>query len=353
MVPCNLSPLSYSRKRSGTLESDNFQKRQKFNSNESFVSNDGSYKQSNNNQFQNDIFDNFYNLTPVNVDPINSNSFSGDYITSNGSDSTCRMVNSPEYNFTTNGPFETSQNFSDQNQTFGQNFNENFQNASFQSRQNFTQNPQIYNQQNGNYNNHSDNNQYPTNNFLPQNVQFNYQQNNFYHPFNQVQNNFPQYNTFNNYNYHDFNSVPKAKLNYNNLSKFGNFPDNSSIINHYLYAEQLVDDWEQDHTNYWMKFKKGILPNCDEKNLKFGEWQPVEKVKSKNNRQNRHSKEVLTILQKEYKNHRFIGIEDREKLAEKIGITAKQIKIWFQNCRMKEKRDAIGMEKMKRLEKGE
>ena len=51
-----------------------------------------------------------------------------------------------------------------------------------------------------------------------------------------------------------------------------------------------------------------------------------------------HSVEATRILMAHYEQSHFISRENRIKLAQEIGLSDKQVKTWFQNQRMKEKR---------------
>lgn len=55
------------------------------------------------------------------------------------------------------------------------------------------------------------------------------------------------------------------------------------------------------------------------------------------------SRKMLQRLEGVYRVKRFISLEDKENLSRELGLTPLQVKIWFQNRRMKEKKMGLQM----------
>ncbi|XP_049870828.1 protein zerknuellt 2-like [Pectinophora gossypiella] len=62
-------------------------------------------------------------------------------------------------------------------------------------------------------------------------------------------------------------------------------------------------------------------------------------MKKKRNRTS-FSTEQLRALEQAFVQHRYINLESRKELSNRLQIDEKRIKVWFQNRRMKEKRDS-------------
>ena len=51
-----------------------------------------------------------------------------------------------------------------------------------------------------------------------------------------------------------------------------------------------------------------------------------------------YSKSQITSLEREYRNNNFITRQKREQIARDLKLTDRQVKIWFQNRRVKDKK---------------
>lgn len=81
-------------------------------------------------------------------------------------------------------------------------------------------------------------------------------------------------------------------------------------------------------------------PVCENQRPNFNNNVPENNVRVNEFKKKRtvYSQEMVQRLEGVYKVKRFISTNDKENLSRELGLTPLQVKIWFQNRRMKEKK---------------
>ena len=71
------------------------------------------------------------------------------------------------------------------------------------------------------------------------------------------------------------------------------------------------------------------------------EWSKRQQGHRQGVQRQRYPADKTAQLLKRYRESRYVTREEMDQLAEETGLTRQQVKVWFQNCRLKERKQTL------------
>ncbi|OAF67161.1 hypothetical protein A3Q56_05136, partial [Intoshia linei] len=121
----------------------------------------------------------------------------------------------------------------------------------------------------------------------------------------------------------------------------------ADYTNQFLYMRQRVEPYFQQYQQNWnscrfgetTELSKVLIAKHTYQNIpKQSTLKRLQKTKKPRAQRSVYTEDQIAVLERFFNRNIFVTIEEKEHLCKKLNLTKAQVKVWYQNRRVKEKK---------------